>query len=273
MSTVSVVIPAYNSENFIGATIESILSQTYTDFTLTVIDDVSTDHTGDTVRKYKDPRIRFVKNEKNLGLTGNFDHSLDFMRGAEYGLLVCNDDIIGKDYLKAKVGAFEKDPEVVLVCNATNIINPKGKRLFVRKTQKEDVLDGRTAIYRSYLAGNIFGEPSGVMLRTSVLDKIKGYDQSLKYVLDWEFSVRAAALGKVAFLKEPLNSFRVSQGSATSGIIRSRKNVRREHDFVASEIEQILGFHPGRFLAARRHVLFEIRFFLRLFVFRILSLL
>lgn len=273
MSTVSVVIPAYNSESFIGATIESILSQTYTDFTLTVIDDVSTDHTEETVRKFEDSRIRFVKNAKNLGLTGNFDHSLDFMREAKYGLLVCNDDIIGKDYLKAKVEAFEKDPDVVLVCNATNIINPKGKKLFVRKTQKEDVLDGKTAIYRSYLAGNIFGEPSGVMIRTSVLDTIKGYDQSLKYVLDWEFSVRAAALGKVAFLKTPLNSFRVSPGSATSGIIRSRKNVKREHDYVASEIETILRFHPGKLLSARREILFGIRFFLRLFVFRILSLL
>lgn len=273
MSIVSVVIPAYNSECFIGATIESILSQTYTDFTLTVIDDVSTDHTEEAVKKYKDPRIRFVKNGKNLGLTGNFDHSLDFMRDAKYGLLICNDDIIEKDYLKAKVEAFEKDPDVVLVCNAANIINSKGKRLFVRKTQKEAVLDGKTAIYRSYLAGNIFGEPSGVMLRTSVLDTIKGYDQSLKYTLDWEFSVRVAAMGKVAFLKTPLNSFRVSSGSASSGIIRSRKNVKREHDYVASEIEKILEIRPGKFLAARRAVLFEIRFFLRLFVFRILSLL
>lgn len=273
MSTVSVVIPAYNSENFIGQTIDSILAQTYPDFTLTVVDDQSTDNTEGVVRSYADGRIRFVKNEKNLGLTGNFDHCLDFMKGSEYGLLICNDDIIEKDYLARKVAAFEKDRDIMMVCNATNIINPEGKKLFVRKTQKEDVLDGKTVIMRSYMKGNIFGEPSGTMIRTSVLDRIAGYDQSLRYALDWEFSVRVAAEGKVAFLQEPLNAFRVSKGSASSGLIRSKKAIRAEHDYLAREIEKLLRFKPSRFQEWKRGVLFEIKFYLRLFVFRVLAFL
>ena len=62
---VSVCIPSYNSENYIAETIESVLSQTYTNFELVITDDCSTDGTINVIKGYKDFRIHLIKNEKN----------------------------------------------------------------------------------------------------------------------------------------------------------------------------------------------------------------
>ena len=62
-STVSVVMPAYNHERFVGAAVDSVLGQTYDDLELIVIDDGSTDRTGEIVQAYADPRIRYFHQE------------------------------------------------------------------------------------------------------------------------------------------------------------------------------------------------------------------
>ena len=150
MNPVSIAIPAYNSEKYIEKTIDSILQQTYSDFILTIIDDQSTDCTEEVVLQYKDPRIRFVKNSVNLGLNGNFSRCLEYMQESLYGLLICNDDIIENDYLEKKIAVFQTDPDIVLICNSTKIINQDGRLLFIRKTRSADVLPGKQAIYLSY---------------------------------------------------------------------------------------------------------------------------
>ena len=70
---VSVCIPVYNGEKYIGETIESVLKQTFKDFELVVCNNCSTDHTLDVVSKYQDPRIRVVTNEQNVGMVGNWN--------------------------------------------------------------------------------------------------------------------------------------------------------------------------------------------------------
>jgi len=78
MSHISVMIPVYNRENLIIETIQSVLSQTYTDLDLTIIDDASTDNTTEIINKFcKDSRITLIKNEENLGLTKNWNHCLE----------------------------------------------------------------------------------------------------------------------------------------------------------------------------------------------------
>ncbi|HAV76808.1 MAG TPA: glycosyl transferase, partial [Anaerolineae bacterium] len=64
---VSVIIPTYNAEAFLTETIESVLGQIYANFELIVVDDASTDKTGTIVRKFDDPRIKFIEHERNLG--------------------------------------------------------------------------------------------------------------------------------------------------------------------------------------------------------------
>ena len=79
---VSVVMTAYNRADYIGASIESVLAQSFTDFELIVVDDQSTDGTVALVQRYLgDPRVRLVVNERNLGDYPNRNHGSTFARG------------------------------------------------------------------------------------------------------------------------------------------------------------------------------------------------
>ncbi len=83
----SVIMPAYNSEDYITKCIESVLNQSYTNFEFIIIDDCSTDRTSEIISRFKDKRIRYYKNERNLGCTKSLNRALKLANG----------EIIGKD--------------------------------------------------------------------------------------------------------------------------------------------------------------------------------
>lgn len=270
---VSIVIPSYNSEKFIENTIKSILAQTYKDFTLTIVDDKSTDTTFEIVKSFKDERINIIKNEVNLGLVKNWNKCLDIGKKSEYMLIICNDDIIEKNYLEKKVLAFNEDREVVLVCNATKIINEKGKKLFSRNNIKEEKLESKDVLTYSLKKGNIFGEPSCVMLKSEIIDKVGYFREELKLTLDWEYYNRFSTKGKVVFLKDELSSFRISNSSASSELIRKRKRMKEEHNIVSNEILKLLEKKESNFNILKRNIFFEIRYLAKILIFKFESLL
>ena len=78
---VSICIPVYNAEEYIERTIESILNQKFSNFELIIIDNCSTDNTVDKINQFKDTRIRFYKNETNLGMVKNWNECLKKIQG------------------------------------------------------------------------------------------------------------------------------------------------------------------------------------------------
>ena len=74
---VSVCIPVYNGSDYIADTIQSVLEQTYKDFHILVCDNCSTDNTEEIVRNFRDPRLTYTQNPKNLGLIGNANRCLE----------------------------------------------------------------------------------------------------------------------------------------------------------------------------------------------------
>ena len=92
MPKVSVIMPVYNAEKYIGEAIESILDQTYTDFEFIIIDDGSSDGTVAAVKGYDDRRIRFYQNEHNMGVAATLNRGLDLATG-EYIARMDSDDM------------------------------------------------------------------------------------------------------------------------------------------------------------------------------------
>ena len=88
---VTVVIPVYNREKYVGIAVDSILSQTFPDFELLVIDDGSIDRSIDVVLSYSDPRIRLVRNNTNLGVATTRNKGIQLARG-EYLSFLDSDD-------------------------------------------------------------------------------------------------------------------------------------------------------------------------------------
>jgi len=110
---VSVCIPAYNNASYIKETIDSILNQTYQNIELVVVDDNSTDNTYEIVSNIQDKRVKVYKNEKNLGMSGNWNRCLELVTG-DFVKLICADDLIEKDAIEKETRALMENPTAVL---------------------------------------------------------------------------------------------------------------------------------------------------------------
>ncbi|RJQ14298.1 MAG: glycosyltransferase [Nitrospiraceae bacterium] len=125
---VSIGLPVYNGEKFLGAAIDSVLSQTFVDFELIISDNASTDSTGDICRAYaaRDARVRYFRNETNLGATKNFNRVFELSSG-EYFKWCAADDVCAVDFLEKCVEALDRDPSVVLCYSKTRGIDEYGR--------------------------------------------------------------------------------------------------------------------------------------------------
>ena len=119
---VSVLVPVYRTrEEFLRAAIESILSQTFRDFELVVLDDCPDDSREAVVRSYDDPRIVYAKNERNLGITPSRNRLIDMAKG-EYLAVFDHDDISRPMRLEKEVAYLDAHPEVGVVSSWTGSV-------------------------------------------------------------------------------------------------------------------------------------------------------
>lgn len=113
MPKVSVLMPVYNGEKYIGQAINSVLSQSFRDFELIVIDDGSTDKTAEIVGTYSDKRVRYVANPTNLGLAGARNRAIEISNGDYLAWLDCDDISLPSRLLK-QVALLDEHPNVGL---------------------------------------------------------------------------------------------------------------------------------------------------------------
>lgn len=114
---VSIGLPVYNGEKYVGKAIESLLAQTFKDFELIISDNASTDRTAEICRQYakKDARIRYYRNEKNLGAARNFNRVFELSSG-EYFKWAGADCTIEPEFLQRCLDLLDNDPEIILAC-------------------------------------------------------------------------------------------------------------------------------------------------------------
>jgi glycosyltransferase involved in cell wall biosynthesis len=214
---VSICIPSYCGAAHLAATIESVLAQTLTDFELVIIDDNSPDETDRLVASYTDPRIRYLKNPRNLGPEGNWNRCLDEARG-RYVKLLPQDDLLYPDTVQRQVEVLERDEEqhIALVFGSRNIIDAQDKVVAKRgyPVGHQGMIPAKDLVKRCVRFGtNLIGEPGGVLMRKALADQVGGFDGSIGYIIDLDYWVRLLAHGDAYYLAEPVSDFRVSRGS------------------------------------------------------------
>jgi glycosyltransferase involved in cell wall biosynthesis len=131
---VSVCIPTYRGSAFLAAAIDSVLSQSYPHHEIWILDDNSPDDTQAIVSRYSDPRIKYLRNPKNLGPGGNWNRCLEVAQG-KYFKLLPHDDLLAPRCLEEQVSVLEDDSagKIALVFGFRQIIDPSGRILMTRK--------------------------------------------------------------------------------------------------------------------------------------------
>jgi glycosyltransferase involved in cell wall biosynthesis len=208
--SLSVLLPVYNGERYVGKTIESILSQSYRDYELLIIDDGSQDRTPAILAHYarRDSRIRLLRHD-NAGVGYTLNRGIEEARGhllAEIGA----DDLALPGRLQKQVDFLKENPDYVLVGGYLRIIDPDDRPIGLRKYPTGDrELRQRMILY------NPFGSPSLMYRRDDAL-AAHGYTSRFSTSEDYDFLLRLAQRGKVANLPEPLTAYRLHLGSTKS---------------------------------------------------------
>jgi glycosyltransferase involved in cell wall biosynthesis len=230
---ITLLMPVFNGEKYLREALDSLLQQTFSDFELLVIDDGSSDGSADIVRSYRDSRIRFEQNERNLGLITTLNRGLDLARGEFIARMDC-DDISLPNRLERQIRFMEEHPEVGVIGTWFEKIRDNGT--ITVKIPADD------ATIRFFLIFDNAFLHSSILLRRSLLERHGlRFDADFPYAEDYEFWVRCASYTQVANIPEVLVRYR-DHSENTSNRFRKEQNstadrVRRRH--LAA-----LGLHP-----------------------------
>lgn len=221
----SVLMPVYNGDKYIGEAIESILAQSFLDYELIIIDDASMDDTAKCVMQFNDKRIRYVRNDENIGVAGSLNRGMGMANG-EYIARMDADDICRPSRLRQQVDFMDAHPDVA-VCGTWARI----RGAYANPVLRKPYVGAAATVFR--FLDNPLIHPT-VMMRASVLkDHHLRYDSTFSRSEDYDLWCRLARFGGIANIPEVLLDYSVHPGSVTSTTSeemekQTRMIVRRE---------------------------------------------
>jgi glycosyltransferase involved in cell wall biosynthesis len=183
----SIFIPTYNCGRFLGEAVESVLSQSFGDFELFVIDNASTDDTRQVMQKYQDPRLQYIVNPQNQGPYYSFRVFLERARG-RYVRSLCADDVLIPDVLEAQVKALDRFRTVGLVnCDMIETDERLENRRLVQFYPGFE--NGQVVTeYALQVVKNAVGGPSTYMYYLEAAQR-RNIDESYNYVGDLKWGI------------------------------------------------------------------------------------
>lgn len=240
---VSVIIPTYNSAPYISEAIDSVLGQSYSDYEIIVIDDGSTDNTGELLNNYShNPKVSVIRLDVNSGVSAARNAGLNIARGDIIALLDA-DDIWLPEKLNKQVQALKEAPESGWIyCNGS-VVDQNLKKMYFF-TERWNQTGGM--IYADILLKSLCVPVSSVIIKREVFDHCGFFDPELKAVEDLDLFLRIARKYKCAYLKEPLFNYRVHNDNL------SRKEDRMEVGRL-KVLGKLIGLHP-EYESELRHI-------------------
>jgi glycosyltransferase involved in cell wall biosynthesis len=202
----TVLMSAYNEENFIQEAINSMLSQTFTDFEFLIINDGSTDETPNILKSIQDPRITIINNAHNLGLSKSLKIGINQAKG-KYIARMDADDISLPQRLEKQVEFLENNLDIGILGTYQIIFDHNNDFINIPQAPFLDI-----EIRWFGLFGCSFAHPT-VMIRKEILDQNKlNYDPCFNYAEDYDLWTRLLKFTRGANLSEPLLRYRLREG-------------------------------------------------------------
>lgn len=247
MPKVSVIIPTYNRASLVGQAIDSVLSQTFRDFEVIVVDDGSADDTRDVLARYGE-FIRYIHQE-NAGESVARNRGLDEALGEYIGFLD-DDDVYLDDALETAVGFLDANPDIDLLSAQAYRLTESGilTSELVRDRTDSGFVSPEEVLLRSPVgAGNSWG-------RRDALRDIGGFDLAIRVGEDWDMALRIVLEGSIHYMNQPLVALRSSENQQSMVSLAPAKAARRyaDHMTILKKMEGIGQFRETLPLAVAR---------------------
>lgn len=194
---VSVIMSVYNGMPFLKDAVKSILNQTYKNFEFIIVDDASKDKTWSYLKSLKDPRVKIIKNKKNLGLAASLNIALRLAQG-DYVARMDADDVSLPKRFETQVRFLKSHQDIDLCGTWVDLIDDKRVRIGEKKYPIKDKDIKKVLNWYSAIIHPTF------MARKKVYRKLKGYNPKFDLAEDYEFLLRAKREYKMANIPQKL---------------------------------------------------------------------
>lgn len=200
-SPLTVAIPIFNGERFLGECVATLLRQNQADFKLICIDDCSADRSLAVAQSFRDPRIEIHRNDHSLGLAGNWNRCFE-LTSTPYAVIAHQDDRYDTEFLSAMLRLIEAHPRAFAAHSMARIIDEQGASIVTRANRFKERFWPAAEPYErepaSELAvlerGNYIICPA-VMYRMEAVRRIGNFNEHYRFVPDWEYWMRGVMDG------------------------------------------------------------------------------
>ncbi len=238
-SVVTIVLPAYNASEYLAETLNSVLSQTFQDFELLVIDDGSTDNTTDIVGDFcqRDSRIRLIS-QKNQGVSVARNTGIKMAQG-EFIAFIDSDDLWLPNKLAKHVQHLGANPNLGLSFARVEFMSFDGKST---RNYSNPRLVNITA--KDLYEENAAVTPSNAVIRRTALQQVGGFDGELSGAADAELFLRVKCHGwQVEGINEVLVLYRTSLGGMSSQLYKMEEDWNRLSQKVQAYAPELIKLH------------------------------
>jgi len=230
---VSVILPTYNRAHLLEASVESVLEQTYRNLELIIVDDGSKDNTEELVALWQkqDPRIRYVRHERNKGLAAGRNTGA---RAARFELIANqdSDDIWEPGKLEREVTALQNsNPRTGVAYSRTEKIMRSGKRVYIPSM---DFHPTSGDLHLKLLEANFITMQTSLM-KKECFEKVGGFDESLRDIEDWDFWLRVSKYYEFVFVPDIGVKIKIYSDSLTSN---QKKRLGGREDIFVKHIDE-----------------------------------
>ncbi|TPE44614.1 glycosyltransferase [Pontibacter mangrovi] len=215
---VSIICLCYNHERFLREALDSVLTQTYPNLEVIIVDDCSTDNSVSIIRKYVQqyPQLKFISTGQNLGNTRAFNIGWRASQG-QFILDFATDDVLLPGRVAQQVAQFQRlGPAYGVVYSDAEYISDASEHLYFHSQRYKAAPDGD--VFAEVL-GRYFICPPTMLMRREVFEKLHGYDEALAYE-DFDFWIRSARQYKYAYLPEVTTKRRLHNHSLSGNLYK-----------------------------------------------------
>ncbi len=229
---ITVLMPTYKGARYLRETIDSVLAQTFRDFELLIINDCSPDNTDEIIASYRDSRIRYVKNKKNLGISGSSNYGFSIAEG-KYIARQDHDDISAPSRLEKQFNYLEQHPETGVVGTGFKVFGSKRKTVIY---PENDADIKALLLFKMPLA-----HQTSMMRKEAFLKNNLKYDESYASSNDRKLWIDAMDFMQFHNLQEPLLKYRMYKGMTS---VTKRDRVLEEGKRLREILYKKLGLKP-----------------------------
>ena len=199
--SLTVLVPNYNTARYLPATLASLLAQSYSDFQLVVLDNVSTDGAAEAAEAIDDPRLRVIRADTHLDMVANWNRAIDLVQ-TPYFALCHSDDLYEPEYFELVLDLLQRHPDAFIAHCKVRTIDEHGEPVASAAERYKDSFwppdDPYKRSQRDELAalrrGNYILMPA-VIYRTDAVRQIGDFREQFNFAADWDYWLRGVLAG------------------------------------------------------------------------------